>query len=472
MALRLHNTLTNQEEVFNPLEDNLVRMYTCGPTVYDYAHIGNYRTFVFQDVLRRHLKASGLSLRHVMNITDVDDKTIRNAKASGMSLREYTERYASAFLEDIEKLRLEKPEVIVRATDHIADMVSLIQKLEEKGLTYESDGSVYYRIAAFPSYGKLSKLDTSGIMAGARVDVEEYEKEHPRDFALWKAAKEGEPSWNTPLGPGRPGWHIECSAMSMKYLGETFDIHAGGSDLVFPHHENEIAQSEGATGKTFVRFWLHCEHLIVDGKKMSKSLGNYYTLRDLLGQGYAPEAVRYLLASVPYRKPLNFMFDGLRQAASSIERLRNFRLRLHTAHFPPGEDERMADLLHRANSDFTAALDDNLNTAAALGVIFETVRELNTAADAGALPAGNAAAALELLARFDRIFAVLESDTERHESAELSALVAEVEEKLRQRAEARTARDFATADRIRQELLDRGVVIEDTKEGARWKLAK
>jgi len=470
MALRLYNTLSGGEEEFAPLEDNRVRMYTCGPTVYDYAHIGNYRTFVFQDVLRRFLKYKGYQLRHVMNITDVDDNTIRNAKAAGLSLREYTDRYSQAFLEDIEKLRLEKPDLIVRATDHIPEMVELIQKLEAKALAYRGDGSIYFRLSGFPRYGKLSNLDTSGILPGARVDVEKYDKEHPRDFALWKEAKEGEPHWETPLGRGRPGWHIECSAMSMKYLGESFDIHTGGVDLVFPHHENEIAQSEGATGKPFVRFWLHCEHLIVDGRKMSKSLGNYFTLRDLLSQGHDPETVRYLLASVPFRKPLNFTFDGVRQAAASIERLRNFRLRLRTEKLPAGEDAQAAEVVRRAVSDFEAALDDNLNTAAALGVVFDTVRELNTAADAGRFASGNAAAALELLERFDRIFAVLDTEAERRETQELAGLVEEVEEKLRQRVAARKARDFATADRIRKELLEKGVIVEDTKEGARWKL--
>jgi cysteinyl-tRNA synthetase len=470
VPLRFYNTLTNREEEFSPLEENLVRMYSCGPTVYDYAHIGNYRTFVFQDVLRRHMKARGYRLFHVMNVTDVDDKTIRNAKAAGVSLREYTDRYTAAFFEDSEKLRLEKPEKIVRATDHIAEMVELIRKLEEKGLTYRSDGSIYYRINAFPGYGKLSKIDMSGMMPGARVDVEEYEKEHPSDFALWKAAKEGEPSWETPLGPGRPGWHVECSAMSMKYLGDSFDVHTGGSDLVFPHHENEIAQSEGATGKPFVRFWLHCEHLIVDGKKMSKSLGNFYTLRDLLAQGHAPEAVRYLLASVPYRKQLNFTFDGLRQAAASIDRLRNFRLRLQTERFPQGQNPEMDLLILRAANEFGVSLDDDLNTAAALGAVFETVREMNTAADRGQLTAGNAAAGLGLLERFDGIFAVLRTEAERQQARDLTGLSAEVDEKLRQRAAARQARDFATADRIRRELLDRGVIIEDTKEGVRWKL--
>ncbi len=467
MALRLYNTLTSREDEFAPLEDRRVRMYTCGPTVYDYAHIGNYRTFVFQDVLRRYLKYRGYQLLHVMNITDVDDRIIENSRDAGVSLREYTERYAAAFLEDAETLHLEKPERMVRATDHIQEMATLIQRLEERGLTYRSDGSIYFRIRAFPNYGKLARVDLGGILDGARVDADKYEKEHPRDFALWKAPKEGEPHWETAIGPGRPGWHIECSAMSMKYLGESFDIHAGGADLIFPHHENEIAQSEGATGKPFVRYWLHCEHLIVDGKKMSKSLGNYFTLRDLLQQGHRPEAVRYLLASVPYPKQLNFTMDGLHQAAASIDRLRNFRLRLQSDPLPEGENDRIAELVAQARSGFDAAMDDSLNTAAAMGVIFETVRTLNTAADGGDLRAGNARAALDLLDRFERLFAVLDTGAipsrKGPTEAEIEALVAE-------RARARERRDFAAADRIREQLLERGVIVEDTKEGVRWKL--
>ena len=497
MALRLYNTLTSREEEFAPLEGNLVRMYTCGPTVYDYAHVGNYRAFVFQDILRRYLKFKGYQLRHVMNITDVDDKTIRNATAAGVSLREYTERFIQAFFEDTEKLRLEKPERIARATEHVPKMVDLIQKLEAKGFTYRSDGSIYFRLSSFPDYGKLSKLNVAGILPGARVDVEEYEKEHPRDFALWKAAKEGDPnSWDTALGRGRPGWHIECSAMSMEYLGESFDIHTGGTDLIFPHHENEIAQSEAATGRPFVRFWLHCEHLIVEGRKMSKSLGNYLTLRDLLDQRHSPEAIRYQLAAVPYRRHMNFTFDGLRQGAASIDGLRSFRLRLRSETFPPGEPEQPADLLRRASADFEAALDDDLNTAAALGAVFETVRELNTAADAGALGAGNVAAALELLERFDGIFDVLKPQDVTldqwyvplsqpvpgvhgsYAALASSGMIAppfpdsdfeDKVHKVNQRAAARQARDFGLADRIRQELLEQGGVVEDTKEGARLK---
>jgi len=336
MSLRLYNTLKRQVEEFQPLEGNTVRMYTCGPTVYDYAHIGNYRTFVFQDILRRYLKYKGFQLCHVVNLTDVDDNTIRNSQAAGMPLRAYTDKYSQAFQIDRQLLNLEDPEFLVRATEHIGEMVKLIQTLVDRGYAYASDGSVYFKVAAFPHYGQLTQIDLSGARAGARVDTDKYDKDDARDFVLWKAAKPGEPFWETPFGPGRPGWHIECSAMSMKYLGETFDIHSGGSDLIFPHHENEIAQSEAATGKPFVKVWLHSEHLIVNGEKMSKSLGNFYTLRDLIAKGYKPSAVRYLLASVPYRKPLNFTFDGVHQAQQSIDRLRNFRFRLTKESFPAG----------------------------------------------------------------------------------------------------------------------------------------
>ncbi len=338
MALQFFNTLTNRLETFQPLDGNTVRMYSCGPTVYDYAHIGNFRTYVFQDILRRYLRYRGYRLDHVMNITDVEDKIIRSSRQAGKSLRDYTDYYIAALEEDTRKLRLERPEHLVRATDHIPEMIEAIQKLSAKGMTYQSDGSVYYRISRFPEYGKLSRLDVSGIRPGARVDVDEYSKTDARDFVLWKAAKPDEPYWESPFGRGRPGWHIECSVMAMKYLGETLDIHSGGVDLVFPHHENEIAQSEAITGKPFVRYWLHAEFLLIEGQKMSKSLGNFYTLRDLLDKGYSPDAVRYLLASVPYRKQLNFTFDALKSSGTAIERLRNFKLRLDTERFEAGEN--------------------------------------------------------------------------------------------------------------------------------------
>src|SRR5215472_7419256 len=400
MPLRFYNTLTQQVETFSPLHDNVVRMYTCGPTVYNFVHIGNFRTFTFQDLLRRLLRARGYKLDHVMNITDVEDKIIRNAAAEHKALAEYTEKYTQAFLEDSAALRLERPERMVKATEHITDMVKAIEELDRRGFTYRSDGSVYYRISKFPEYGKLSHNDFSGIRAGARVDSDEYDKADARDFVLWKAPKDGEPFWETELGPGRPGWHIECSVMAIEYLGETLDIHAGGVDLVFPHHENEIAQSEALTGKPFARFWLHAEFLLVEGQKMSKSLGNFYTLRDVLAQGHQPEAVRYLLASVPYRKALNFTFDGLKSAATSIERLRNYKLRLETAKFPEADPAAILARTSQALKDFDESLDDDLNTAQALAAVFEYIRETNTVMDAGSFPAAAVKPALELLARF------------------------------------------------------------------------
>ena len=505
MSLRLYNTLKRQVEEFQPLEGNTVRMYTCGPTVYDYAHIGNYRTFVFQDILRRYLKYKGFQLCHVVNLTDVDDNTIRNSQAAGMPLRAYTDKYSQAFQIDRQLLNLEDPEFLVRATEHIGEMVKLIQTLVDRGYAYASDGSVYFKVAAFPHYGQLTQIDLSGARAGARVDTDKYDKDDARDFVLWKAAKPGEPFWETPFGPGRPGWHIECSAMSMKYLGETFDIHSGGSDLIFPHHENEIAQSEAATGKPFVKVWLHGEHLIVNGEKMSKSLGNFYTLRDLIAKGYRPSAIRYLLTSVPYRKPLNFTFDGLHQAQQSIDRLRNFRFRLTKENFPPGESPALQARAQEARQKFEAALDDNLNTAEALGAIFDMVREGNTAMDRGEFRDGDRGAFLDTLERWDRIFAVLDDndhaklvksgflkpvavtltdtvvnaggDALRHESGNGPAASAvletlsdeEIGRLIAERAAGRRKGDYARSDEIRASLLQAGVILEDTKAGTRWK---
>ncbi|HYK17480.1 MAG TPA: cysteine--tRNA ligase, partial [Bryobacteraceae bacterium] len=397
MALRFYNTLTQRVEPFTPLHDNVVRMYTCGPTVYNYVHIGNLRSFTAQDILRRWLQARGYQMDHVMNITDVEDKIIRNASAEHKSLTEYTEKYTQGFLEDTAALRLQRPERLVKATEHITEMVQAIQDLERGGYTYESEGSIYYRISKFPEYGKLSHNDFSGIRAGARVDVDEYDKANARDFVLWKARKDGEPFWDSAIGPGRPGWHIECSVMAMKYLGETLDIHAGGVDLVFPHHENEIAQSEAITSKPFARFWLHSEFLNIDAQKMSKSAGNFYTLRDLREMGYAPEPIRYLLASVPYRKKLNFTFDGLKAAATAIDRLRNFKLRIETDRFAEGANEALIERTESAAKQFGDSLDDDLNTAEALAALFEYVRDANTAMDSGEFRAGNIPAALELL---------------------------------------------------------------------------
>jgi cysteinyl-tRNA synthetase len=464
MALRFYNTLTQQVEDFAPADGKIVRMYTCGPTVYNYIHIGNLRTFTFQDVLRRWLQYRGFTMDHVMNITDVEDKIIRNAAAQGVSIYEYTAQYTQAFLEDTATLRLQRPERLAKATDNIDAMVHDIEQLEKGGYTYRSEGSVYYRIARFPEYGKLSHNDFQGIKAGARVDVDEYDKADARDFVLWKAPKEGEISWDTAIGPGRPGWHIECSAMAMKYLGETLDIHAGGVDLIFPHHENEIAQAEAVTHKPFARFWLHSEHLLIEWEKMSKSAGNFFTLRDLLAQGYDPEAIRYLLVSVPYRRKLNFTFDGLKGAQAAVERLRGFKLRLDTGKFAEGMDEQIRVAGERALKRFEDSLDDDLNTAEALGAIFEFVREANTAMDSGEFRSGNVAQVNDLLTRFDSIVDVLRP-SEKEGGLSDEAIEARVEE----RAQAKKKRDFKRADQIREELLEAGVILEDTREGVRWK---
>ncbi len=464
MPLRFYNTLTQTVEEFVPMDGKTVRMYTCGPTVYNYVHIGNLRTFTFQDLLRRWLKARGYSLMHVMNITDVDDKIIRDAGKAGLSLKEFTAIYEKAFLEDIAALRMEGPEKIARATEHIDEMVTFIQKLSDKGFTYESEGSTYFSIEKFPEYGKLSHQDFSGIRSGARVDVDEYDKDNARDFVLWKLKKDGEPSWDTAIGDGRPGWHIECSCMAMAYLGDTLDIHAGGIDLTFPHHENEIAQSEAVSGKQFARYWLHSEHLSIDWTKMSKSLGNIYTLRDIVKMGYSPEALRYLLASVPYRKKLNFTFDGLKAAQTSIERLRNYQLRLETATFNEGINDAIEERTKQAITQFEEALDDDLNTAEALAAVFEYIRDTNSSMDSGAFLSGNRDTAITLLKRFDSVFDVLRPTVTDSglSDEEIQALVEE-------RSQAKKQKNFQRADEIRNQLSDLNVIVEDTKDGARWK---
>jgi cysteinyl-tRNA synthetase len=474
--IRLHNTLSGQLETLQPLHKGEIRIYSCGPTVYDYAHIGNFRTFVFQDVLRRFLLSRGLRVLQVMNLTDVDDRIIQNAAAAGVSIREYTEKYVRAFLEDMNALHLQQPEEIVRATDHIEDMVALISRLQEKGLTYPSEGSIYFRIAKFPDYGKLSKIDLGGMKAGARVDNDRYEKDDARDFALWKAPKPGEHFWETSIGPGRPGWHIECAAMAMKYLGETLDIHTGGIDLAFPHHENEIAESEPATGKPFVKLWLHAEHLIVDGEKMSKSLGNFFTLRDLFAKGTKPSSIRYLLLSVPYRRQLNFTADSLTQAANSVERLRNFASRLKTEQFAAGSNPQIGKRAEKALADFDAGLADDLNTAFSLAAIFDLVRDVNTAMDRGEFLQQDAPVIVAALEKFDAILAVLADDDDEKLrdlgfGPEQSRWTPEkIEQLIAERNAAKKRRDFKRSDEIRQELLNSGIIVEDTRDGSvRWK---
>ena len=474
--IRFHNTMSGQTEPFVPLVAGEVRSYTCGPTVYDFAHVGNFRTFVFQDVLRRYLKSKGFRVIQVMNLTDVDDRIIQKAAAAGVSIREYTDKYIQAYLDDRRALNLEPPEYIARATEHIDDMVKLIQRLTAKGFTYTSEGSTYYRIANFPGYGKLSKIDVAGMQTGARVDMDRYDKDNARDFALWKAPKPGEHFWETPIGPGRPGWHIECAAMALKYLGDTLDIHSGGVDLTFPHHENEIAESEAATGKTFVRFWLHAEHLLVDHEKMSKSVGNFATLRELFSNGQKPSSIRFLLASVPYRRQLNFTPESLQGAASSVERLRNFVSRLRAEKFPEGSSPAIAGRAAKAKDEFDRGLADDLNTAQALAAIFDLVREANTAMDRGEFHQGDARPVLEVMSTFDTIFAVLRDD----DAEKLHALGigqdsatpsdAEIEALVAERQAARKRRDFAASDRLRDQLAERGVILEDSRDGGvRWK---
>ncbi|HEX9861940.1 MAG TPA: cysteine--tRNA ligase, partial [Candidatus Bathyarchaeia archaeon] len=385
--IRLFNTLTRQKEAFKPIDEGKVRMYTCGPTVYDYAHIGNFRAFVFEDLLKRWLNYRGLKVTHVMNLTDVDDKTIRGSQKQQLPLRQFTDFYAKAFFEDVAALNIERADYYPRATEHIAEMVALINRLTAKGFAYRGeDGSIYYAISKFKDYGKLSKIKVDELKAGARVKVDEYAKEEAQDFALWKAwtQEDGDVFWETELGKGRPGWHIECSAMSMRYLGETFDVHCGGVDNMFPHHENEIAQSEAVTGKPFVNHWLHNEHLLVEGKRMAKRYGNFYTLRDLLGKGYDPVAIRYLLLSTHYRQQFNFTFEGLEAAKGAVERLRNFMHRLHDAN-GRGSGEEIAELMRKVQVGFGEAMDDDLNVSVALAVLFDFVRDVNNLLDADAV---------------------------------------------------------------------------------------
>ena len=491
MPLRLFNTLSGKIEEFRPLVDNEVRMYACGPTVYDYGHIGNFRTFVAVDILRRYLRQSGHKLHHVMNITDVDDKIIRNAAQAGVNVQQYTAKYQKAFLEDAAALHIEEPQ-ITRATEHIAQMAEFIARLVEKGFAYKTeDGSYYFRIAKFPGYGKLSKRDFAGMENGARVDVDEYEKDNARDFALWKAPKSGEASWESVIGPGRPGWHIECSVMSMQELGESFDLHAGGEDLIFPHHENEIAQSESLTGKQFAHFWFHARFLLVEGEKMSKSAGNFFTLRDLVLKGHKPSSIRYLLASVPYRHQLNFTFEGLQQAAASVERLRNFRLRL-SGNFSDGSPLAMTSLAQETSKRLRESLDDDLNTAQAQAAIFDMVRAANAAIDAAEIKKDDVPHLLEALDQFDEIFSVLKDDDaekmqqvlewatsdgrEKDISPSLLDVVRsaassddQINQKIEQMKAARAAKKYTESDAIRAELTAAGIIIEQTKEGVRWR---
>ncbi len=464
--LKLTNTLTGKQEIFEPHDGRMVRMYACGPTVHNYVHIGNLRTYVFEDILRRHL-LSKWKLKHVMNITDIDDKIIHRSIETGQEIKSYTAPYTQAFFEDCAKLRIDKPDVITPATEYIPEMIELVSRLLSAGYAYREGDSIYYRISRFPSYGRLSKLDRRELKIGARIDADEYEKEEPRDFVLWKAPKDPrEPRWQAPFGEGRPGWHLECSAMAMKHLGETLDIHCGGVDNIFPHHENEIAQSEAVTGHPFVRFWVHGEHLLVDGEKMAKSKGNFFTLRDLLDKGYDPPTVRYLLVSVRYRKQLNFTFEGLKEARAALDRIKEFLFRLETAKLNPGSDPKTAAGLAEARKEFEASLDDDLNTSGSLGAIFIFIGEANVALAEGRLGEENRTEIKEWFRVIDDRLAIIPPMEHAvqgdKEAEEIEALVA-------QRNEARKSRNFTLSDKIRQELLDRGVVIEDTREGTKWR---
>ncbi|MBI4850387.1 MAG: cysteine--tRNA ligase [Acidobacteria bacterium] len=462
--LKLFNTLTHRQEEFSPQENNLVKMYSCGPTVYDFAHIGNFRYFLFIDVFSRYLKYKGYKLLNVMNITDIDDKTIKRSNERGIALNEHTKEFTAKFLEDLDLLGAEHPSKIVAATDHINEMIDLIKALDKNGLTYINEGSVYYRISAFNDYGKLSGAKISGNISGKRVNVDEYDKEDARDFVLWKAAKEGEPFWDTAYGAGRPGWHIECSAMAMKYLGESFDIHCGGVDLVFPHHENELAQSEGATGKQFVKYWIHCEHLMIDGQKMSKRENRFFTLRDLTKQGFSPLAIRYSLVSVPYRKQLNFTLDGLRGDETRVKKLQDFRRRLYKSKCESGSSAQISYSIKKAKEAFEEAMDDDLNTSSALAAVSILESEINKAISSESLLEDDKKAALDFFGKVDLVLGIFGEYKEEILDTEIQNLIEE-------RLIARKNKNFARSDEIRKYLAEQGIILQDTKDGTDWRRA-
>jgi cysteinyl-tRNA synthetase len=464
--LRLFNTLTRDKETFVPLREGEARMYSCGPTVYGHPHIGNLRTFLWSDLLRRYLEYRGLRVTQIMNITDVEDKIIRNANQAGQDIHTYVAPYIESFHAALKKMRIRPADHYPRATEYIPQMVALVDALEERGHTYTADGSVYFRVSTLPDYGKLARIEIDATSDFSRVESDEYEKESARDFVLWKARKESEPSWETKLGQGRPGWHLECSAMSMHLLGETFDIHTGAVDLIFPHHENEIAQSEGGTGKPFVRFWIHGEHLNIDAQKMSKSLGNIYTLPEIEAMGYHPLVLRYALLSVPHRTKLNFTTQSLDDAKQALARLESFLLRLDELaasgpHDAAHADDHAGELVGAFLSAFQAAMDDDLNTAGALGALFTLIREANTAIDAGRISAGDAEGIRTALMKIDPVLDIFPAP-ERNLDAEIEALITA-------RNDARKARNFAESDRLRDELVGRGILLEDTPAGTRWR---
>lgn len=463
--IRFYNTLSGRLEEFKPVKPGEVRLYTCGPTVYDYPHIGNYRAYIFEDLLKRFLLFSGFRVRHVMNITDLDDKTIRGARSQGISLNDYTRKYIEAFFEDIKTMRILLADVYPRATEHISDMVRMVKGLLDKGYAYIKEGSVYFSIEKFPAYGRLSKINLDELKAGARIDSDEYEKESVHDFALWKKAKEGEPFWETELGPGRPGWHIECSAMSTRYLGPTIDIHCGGIDNIFPHHENEIAQSEAYYGQKFVNYWLHCHHLVVEGEKMSKSRGNFYRLRDLLNKDVDPLDLRFLLLSTHYRKMLNFTFDNLAQAKAARQRIIDFVYELEHRTWASGSEPQVSALADKTLTEFKKTLADDLNISAALAVVFDFIREINLALTRDMIKKTEAEKILKTIYKLDEILAILPEKKDEN-------LPAEILEKIELRQKARKEKNFKLADSIREELRQMGIILEDTKEGIRWKKIK
>jgi len=461
--IKLFNTLSGTIENFKPLTSEEVKLYTCGPTVYDYAHLGNYRAYVFEDLLKRFLMFMGYKVTHVMNITDVDDKTIKGANALGVKLQEYTQKYIKAFFEDIKTMNIAPADYYPRATEHIPEMVQIIKGLQDKGFAYRKGGSIYFSIEKFPDYGRLSKINLQELQPGQRTEADEYEKESIHDFALWKEKKEGEPFWETEIGPGRPGWHIECSAMSSKYLGQTFDIHCGGVDNIFPHHENEIAQSEAYSGKKFVKYWLHCHHLIVEGEKMSKSKGNFYTLKDLLQRKADPLALRFLLLSTHYRKTLNFTFDALEQAHASLQRIRDFYYELENRSFRDGKNQDVTNLTKQARQKFIEGLSSDLNISVALTALFELIREINILMSQDKIFKRDAENLLSFIDSADSVLAVFPPKQEM-------SLPPELAQKILARERARKEKNYSLADKIRKELLDQGIVLEDAKEGVRWKI--
>jgi len=460
--LHFYNTMSRRKEEFVPLNPPNVGLYTCGPTVYSYIHIGNLRTFMFEDLLRRYLRYKGFTVTQVMNITDVDDKTIKGANEQGVPLAEFTARFTNAFFDDIALLNIESAEHYPRATEHIDEMVALVKRLLDKGYAYESEGSIYFDVGKFKPYGALTGVKQTLCQLRSRVDHDEYEKQDIRDFALWKASKEGEPSWDTEIGPGRPGWHIECSAMSMKYLGETFDIHTGGVDNMFPHHENEIAQSKAATGKPFARYWLHSEHLLLDRAKMAKSAGNIYTLREIVEMGYRPRQLRYLLLSAHYRKQLSFSLDALEQAAGSLARIDDFVRTLRSVKSSGIDNPVIESGVAECEREFETAMDDDLNISKAMGAFFTFIRSANEQINKREISETDRDAIEHLFKRLNSVIGVIELGRP-------DELPPDIEELIEKRRQARERQDWTLADKVRDELQSKGIIVEDTKDGVRTK---